>query len=215
MKSPMKTCVQYALYDPGLNCFIQERQADIPECWTISKEKFLHSSLYYTKLLARLMIIDLIRTQFLKFDPVKASRENEKLMYSGLSVSVSYSGNMVLAGIAVHGLIGIDLEVIAPVDFSLFEQILTHDERAWLNQAIDRFEAFYTLWTRKEAVVKADGRGFAVELSSFSSLPDQIRLPNASQNWNLISFRFWDTYLFSLASSTIPGEIKFNPFIIS
>lgn len=211
----MEISVQFALYNPGLNCFIQGKQTQIPSCWAVLKDEFLHPSLYYKKILARWMLIDLIESRFSKFDPAKTGLEKGKLTYSGLSVSVSYSQNMVLVGIADHGLIGMDIEAILPLDYSLFEQIVTDDERIWLRQANHKPEAFYTLWTRKEAVVKADGRGLAVELSSFSSLPDQIKLPNASQSWHLLSLRFLDDYLFSMASSIMPKKIGFEPFIRS
>lgn len=73
--------------------------------------------------------------------------------------SVSHSGTMV-ACVCSDSPVGIDVEQIRPVLTSAQERICTTEEWEYLRNADDEAERnlrFFYLWTRKEAVFKADG----------------------------------------------------------
>lgn len=75
-----------------------------------------------------------------------------------LHFSVSHTGDLVLCAVSACP-VGTDIETIRPRRDSLPRYALTEEEqRGW--QALGRdWQAFYTLWTRKEAWCKYTGQG--------------------------------------------------------
>jgi 4'-phosphopantetheinyl transferase len=95
---------------------------------------------------------------------------------ASVSFNMSHSGELALAAFARGRLIGADVELIRPVEE--FEQIaeahFTPQELTLLEQAdiASRQHTFYTCWTRKEAYIKAIGKGLSIPLNSFdTSIP--------------------------------------------
>jgi len=92
---------------------------------------------------------------------------------SGTHCSISYSGPHALVALSAGDEIGLDVETIRPINdaHSLMEMHYTPLEQ----QALRRFppasrsfdEAFLMVWVRKEACVKALGKGLDVPLSTF------------------------------------------------
>jgi 4'-phosphopantetheinyl transferase len=85
--------------------------------------------------------------------------------------NISHSGGRVLLAATCGMAVGVDLEVPRPgVEFEeLLRRFFSAEEFAeWqsLPTAL-RTAGFYHLWTRKEAVVKAVGRGLSLPLASF------------------------------------------------
>ncbi len=75
---------------------------------------------------------------------------------------------LALAGDAV----GVDIERIRDIDWEKVSQRFYHpDEQAFLAKADDPRATFFTIWTLKEAYLKAEGQGFSVSPASFSVLP--------------------------------------------
>jgi 4'-phosphopantetheinyl transferase len=126
-----------------------------------------------------------------------------------IEFNVSHSGEIALVAISRLP-VGIDIEqlrshvscmAIARRYFSTREvrQLEALDER-------DRPQAFFTCWTRKEAFVKATGKGISSGLASFSVtlLPDApaelVQLPvGADANWRLVDLSPAEGYAAALA----------------
>ncbi|MDP4002328.1 4'-phosphopantetheinyl transferase superfamily protein [Methylobacterium sp. NEAU K] len=90
--------------------------------------------------------------------------------------NLSHSGRRALIGIARGAAVGVDVEAIRPLPDALriARAHFAADEAAGLAALPPRAieAAFFSLWTRKEAVVKALGTGLALPLDRFSvSLP--------------------------------------------
>lgn len=90
---------------------------------------------------------------------------------SGLQFNLSHSGGLGLVGWSWGRDIGVDVEVWRSLrdEAALVRRYFSHNEvAAWeALPAAARHEAFYNLWTRKEAYVKALGRGLGLALDSF------------------------------------------------
>jgi 4'-phosphopantetheinyl transferase len=97
--------------------------------------------------------------------PASGSREPA----GGLDVSIAHAGAHVLVAVADGGRrVGVDVEggPGAPLpDVGLLGVVCTAAERAGLHalEPAARQDAFLALWTRKEAVLKADGRGLLAD----------------------------------------------------
>lgn len=127
---------------------------------------------------------------------------------SGLPVAfnLSHSGDLAVVAVAAGGQLGVDVEMIRPMwdADSLAIRYFSRDEaRELMRQpATERLHAFFGVWTRKEAFLKATGEGMSRLLDSFavSVGPEPARLVSGvSANWSLQSFDPWPGYVGAVA----------------
>ncbi len=71
-----------------------------------------------------------------------------------VEVSFSHCPGRIVCALSTDGPVGVDVEPVGSLTAAEFPHFLGADERAW---AGDDPQRFCTLWTRKEAVVKAAG----------------------------------------------------------
>lgn len=95
-----------------------------------------------------------------------------------ISFSASHGGEHGLIAIAPEGRLGVDVEERADrrrLDL-LVEAALGDEERVELasKQGAERLHLFFRLWTMKEALLKAHGAGFRLDLASFQ-IPARMR----------------------------------------
>jgi len=81
-----------------------------------------------------------------------------------IDFNTSHSDEYVICAITDAGRVGVDIERIRPFDLSEIDQCLTADELEYIRRASDSSDEFYRIWTSKESILKADGRGLAVDL---------------------------------------------------
>ncbi|MCY2962279.1 MAG: 4'-phosphopantetheinyl transferase superfamily protein [Planctomycetota bacterium] len=116
-----------------------------------------------------------------------------------IEFNVSHSGGQVLIAFARGLSIGVDIEIAQPgVDLAdIVTRFFSAEELAEWNRIPTEFQtdAFYRLWTRKEAFVKGLGLGFSLPLDSFAvtfapgSKCRVTRTPTgfpASSEWSLV-----------------------------
>lgn len=114
--------------------------------------------------------------------------------------NISHSGEWVLIAFADSEL-GVDIEEIKSA-FSfqtIIQDQFSEAERNFLLNSPDPLIAFYTLWTRKEALLKAWGTGLREDLRVIPCMDGVHELPLINNSWRLNSFRMEDKYEASLA----------------
>lgn len=134
--------------------------------------------------------------------------------------NVTHSGDYLVTAFA-HHVIGVDLEKVKafPERIYIKDNFFHPGETAELNQLQDKdFDtAFFTCWTRKEALLKAIGCGLAMETKSFqvSSNPNQpilIEGPDAKNcNWKFINLPEIDPeYTGSICHNRLAMKVRFR-----
>lgn len=129
-----------------------------------------------------------------------------------LQFNISHSANTALIAVTKTYEIGVDIEKInADINFlELTEEFFSPTEYKQLVNLCptEQLLAFYRLWTLKEAVVKALGKGLSYSLSSFDvSLASDFKhclrklLEPLSEQWSVFSFVLDKDYIGALASS--------------
>lgn len=89
---------------------------------------------------------------------LKKGKKGEPLPEKGVYWSLAHKETWVGAVVAMQP-VGIDLERVKPVRNGLFAKVATQEDWAMVGGTNET--TFYRLWTAKEAVVKAEGVGFA------------------------------------------------------
>jgi 4'-phosphopantetheinyl transferase len=91
---------------------------------------------------------------------------------NGFECNVSHSDEVALYAFALGVSIGVDVEVIRPVNDmeAIAKRFFSTLEYEMLQRVPpeNRLEAFFNCWTRKEAYVKAEGLGLFIPLDSFT-----------------------------------------------
>jgi 4'-phosphopantetheinyl transferase len=117
---------------------------------------------------------------------------------TGIHFNVSHSGDLALIAVTLGHEIGVDVECVRPRE-AIASLAARYFAAAEADQLLalpesDRLQAFLACWTRKEAIVKAVGRGLALGLDRFqvTLLPGQMpRLlgmngdAHAGRQWSL------------------------------
>lgn len=121
-----------------------------------------------------------------------------------LHFNISHSENYAVIAISTQK-VGIDIEYISE-EFcfdAILPDIFEYKEISAIQNAVNKKEAFYTLWTRKEAFVKALGKGIDEDFKDIPCLEGQhcidSRLINNTANWQVCTFDINDCYIGAVA----------------
>mgnify|MGYP000165097297 CR=1 FL=1 len=90
--------------------------------------------------------------------------EKGKPIFPGLEFNISHSGNWVVCSISPSTVHGLDIELHRSVELDKFRKQFTPRQIEWMRQSENPQMAFFEYWTRKEAIVKAVGRGLTIPL---------------------------------------------------
>ena len=86
-----------------------------------------------------------------------------------LAFNLSHSRSIALLAVAQEGPLGVDVEDVRPIEPEVADRHFSPVERSALQpmQGDDWLNGFYRCWTRKEAILKAEGVGLHRALDSF------------------------------------------------
>lgn len=135
-----------------------------------------------------------------RLDEVQRTAEGRPwLPGTSLDFNLTHAGRYAVCALSATGRVGLDAEPHAPRDWAAFAPHFTAAEWAAVQADTDPQRAFYRLWTQKEAVAKADGRGLDLPLRA-------IRLRGATaeldgRRWHLREVPLAADYTLHLASS--------------
>lgn len=109
---------------------------------------------------------------------------------SDVLFNLSHTRQMVAVGFARRVMVGVDtepLDRLADADLDAITRWLSPDEQAGIaaRGVEGRPARVIDLWTLKEAVTKALGRGLSLPLASFSIDPDRLRITGIEGDWRL------------------------------
>jgi 4'-phosphopantetheinyl transferase len=94
-----------------------------------------------------------------------------------LTFNLSHSRHFAMLAIAIETEVGVDIEDVRPIELEVAQHYFSPVEQAALAllEGEDWLHGFYRCWTRKEAILKAEGVGLQLPLSSFdvSLLPGE------------------------------------------
>lgn len=133
-------------------------------------------------------------------ETIKYSPFGKPFFNDEMDFSVSYSQNKTILAFIKKGLVGVDIENIKKIDLHLYKDYFSSNEWSYINSIPNGYTIFYKLWTRKEAVAKAIGKGTFLDFNSIDVLNDEILIEN--KKIYLFTDFITNEYCFSIASTT-------------
>ncbi len=160
-----------------------------------------------------------IRPEHLKFG--YTDRGKPYLIQSiNISFNLSHKSEMGVLAICLDSPIGVDIEAVEPIEecLTLADQFFSVQEASKLRALKEEktLQAFYYLWTSKEAYVKGLGDGLSHPLDDFTiPIPENIeakpiQVPIPETKWRIHSYKFEKAkkdYFFSCASPAIQPHV--------
>jgi len=121
--------------------------------------------------------------------------------------NISHSGNYILCALSKHCKVGIDIEEIKKIHAPDFLNLFTENEQTYITNSHSSLSAFFQIWTRKEAIVKADGRGLTLQLADFDVRKDQVSVK--ANTWYLKDLAIAPGYCSCIATNTKIREVQY------
>ena len=146
----------------------QEQIKHRVKSWPVSEQRqvlsFIQQPDYNASFWSRILLQEALSQLKLPFE-WKQLQYSEKgrpfLLNKPLDFNLSHSGVYVFLGIDSHK-IGVDIEKHRTVKYQNFNRQFSPQELRQIESADEPQKEFFRLWSVKEAVIKADGRGMAV-----------------------------------------------------
>ena len=143
-----------------------------------------------------------------------------------LRFNLSHTEGMSMLAVALDTAVGIDIEAVRPMDdwLGVAQSHFSPREIAVLNETeqSDRQNAFFRCWTRKEAFLKAHGRGLSIPLDSFAvsvaaeATPALLECtwgPEETKRWSLMSLDVGTKFAGALAVEGKDWKIRYFDWV--
>lgn len=112
--------------------------------------------------------------------------------------NISHSTGYVVCAISTNGKIGIDIEEIKAIPIDDFKKQFSKEEWNIITTSHDTYFWFYYYWTAKEAVIKAEGKGLNIPLTSITIKNSKTQIEHTI--WHIKRIDFDNNYLLHIAS---------------
>lgn len=125
-----------------------------------------------------------------------------------IEFNISHTDRCVVCALTDDGAIGVDVEQLMDAELSSFKDQMTNSEWSVIDSSNDPRKAFLSFWTRKEAVVKADGRGLNIPLKSVELEQDTAWVEG--QKWHLKEIDVAMDHVCHMATTRLISQLSVN-----
>ena len=159
---------------------IQDVLLNLPESIALEIDRYKFNDDKKYRLISRLLIQKYVLETSSVWDWEDWRRtENHKPFFeNGPFFNISHSGKIVIVGFSTVFELGVDIEEMKDNDAKSLSSSFHKDEVFFLEKNEFNQEHFYSIWTRKEALLKAIGIGFLEGLNQISVLEDIVHYKN-------------------------------------
>jgi len=154
---------------------------ELPKEMKENVEKYLLKEDRQRSLIGKMLLLNYLKkhTYFNLYDIKVTSYNKPYIPNSTISFNISHSGEYVILAATFSNTIGVDIEEMNPnIDINDFKEVLSQDEYNHIQNSQESLKDFYTLWTTKEALLKAEGKGFFDDAKMIKIKKDKIVFKN-------------------------------------
>lgn len=161
--------IHYTILPPNFPTnFWEQQYATMPADIQLRIDRYKQAINKNQLVIGRLLLQQICRSEMgddcFSLADLQYDNNNKPYWKKDLSFSIAHSKNVIGCAVAKHAKIGLDIELIRQVQLDNFTHILNQQDDDLLVNAIDPYSTFFKLWTIKEAVSKADGRGLGMDV---------------------------------------------------
>lgn len=141
---------------------------------------------------------------------IQLSESGKPFLPSGKHFNISHSGNVVAVAFSDEE-VGVDIEENAQIGFQeLIHQFHPEEQQFFHTESSSgNTTSFYTIWTRKEAFLKAIGLGIIEGLNLHNCLDESLEFKG--EHWYIDSFNQVEGYSMALCrKNDLPENIHFR-----
>lgn len=162
-------------------------------------------------LLGRILLFEGVKKfgRSLKPDAIKFTKYDKPYFANdSINFNISHSGELVACVICDDLEVGIDVELVNPIQIKDFKPQMT--EKEWNNVILSDnvYNAFYRYWTEKESVIKAHGRGLSTDLNSFEIYENKTVIEG--KDFFLIEVELRNNYMCNVATNKLISKVDVN-----
>jgi 4'-phosphopantetheinyl transferase len=125
--------------------------------------------------------------------------------------SFSHSGEIAVLAVSSKTKVGIDIEQIPNSKLTVVPDIFSEKEKELLQNQPDITQYFYHIWTAKESIIKALGKGFDTNFKEMNIAADSIFWHN--HTWFLQSCFIRENYICHIASNKKVNLLKIQELV--
>ncbi|WP_422090866.1 4'-phosphopantetheinyl transferase family protein [Tenacibaculum ovolyticum] len=188
----------------------------IPKNQHLKITKFYNWKDRQASLIGKLLLKKVIEKNIEKncISNVKYTKYQKPYLDEDFSFNISHSGEyVVFAYTLTNDPIGIDIEKINPImRIEDFHSVLTDIEKSNIYKSEKPIKAFYDLWTIKEAVSKADGRGLNIPLKEIKINENHIIIN--TNKWYYKNVSITTDYKCHISTSNKNFDVNLVPMTI-
>lgn len=129
---------------------------------------------------------------------------------NGPYFNISHSRKYVICAISQNSLVGVDIEAINPINLVDYKSVLNRAEWEIIMTSSNPVHTFFDIWTKKEAVTKAIGKGLNIPFQDIFIF--QERAVVNEQLWFLEKLPVDDNYSTALATNNLKKKVKLKRF---
>lgn len=185
--------------DESVDAFYRQ----LPAAMQIQANRFRDFSDRKRYILGRMLVYDYLRQQgiYFEWERWKVSPNGKPYVEHEMAFNISHSYELVAVAFC-ETQVGLDIEYTGILEWNELLSFLHPEEKFYVLNANDSCLAFYEIWTRKEAYLKAIGTGLLTEPNTVSCLTDQ---PDEKTNWHITRLECPVDYIFSICTD---GKMK-------
>ena len=125
-----------------------------------------------------------------------------------LDFNISHSGKYVVCAISTQAEIGVDVEEIKNIPVTDFTNEFSAEEMKSILNSNDSLRSFYSLWTKKEAFLKAIGTGLHVPLNKVHVMSNKISWED--REWFLTKLNIDKNYCAHVCANVFECAVKIH-----
>lgn len=146
----------------------------------------------------------------LEIKDISFSQFGRPMLEGEIDFNISHSKNWVVCAITSYDKIGIDIEACEKVNIKDFTSCFNWPEWRKIEQN-NNMITFYNFWTKKEASIKANGKGLSIPLSEVAVIEDK-KVSVYTDIWNITRVHLDSHYVCHLASTRKEPKVKIKIF---
>jgi 4'-phosphopantetheinyl transferase len=163
-------------------------------------------------LFGKLMLASALQAQGTNLDQLSYNPYGRPFLEGDLDFNISHSAERVVCAWAKGIRLGIDIEQVLDITFEDYGTTMTAQEWSEIRSSPDVARTFFSYWTLKESVIKADGRGFSFPLEAIEIQEGRVGAEN--QSWYTYPLAIDPDYACHLATNLPQIDIRIQEWVL-